>query len=57
MAPVELEPEKVGGLVYFGFDAVFASRFPPDADTPLDEAAILSPGDKPRLAAELRSDH
>jgi phosphoserine phosphatase len=32
------------------FDAVFASRFPADADTPLDETAILNPRDKPRLA-------
>lgn len=36
----------------FGFDAVFASRFPRDAQTPLDESAILDPRDKPRLAAE-----
>ena len=35
----------------FGFDEVFASRFPRDAETPLDETAILEPRDKPRLAA------
>jgi phosphoserine phosphatase len=35
----------------FGFDAVFASRFPRDADTALDETGILEPRDKPRLAA------
>ena len=35
----------------FGFDAVFASRFPRSADAALDEAAILNPADKPRLAA------
>ena len=35
----------------FGFDAVFASRFPRAADAPLDEAGILEPRDKPRLAA------
>jgi len=34
----------------FGFDAVFASRFPRAADVALDEAAILNPKDKPRLA-------
>jgi phosphoserine phosphatase len=34
-----------------GFDAVFASRFPRSADAPLDESAILSPEDKPVLAA------
>lgn len=41
----------------FGFDAVFASRFPRSADDPLDEAAILSPEDKPRLAAAFCADH
>jgi phosphoserine phosphatase len=41
----------------FGFDAVFASRFPRDADTPLDEAGILNPQDKPRLAAEFCAEH
>jgi phosphoserine phosphatase len=41
----------------FGFDAVFASRFPRDADTPLDEAGILTPADKPRLAADFCAEH
>jgi phosphoserine phosphatase len=41
----------------FGFDAVFASRFPRDAHTPLDESAILDPRDKPRLAAEFCARH
>jgi phosphoserine phosphatase len=41
----------------FGFDAVFASRFPADACTPLDEAAILNPRDKPRLAAAFCAEH
>lgn len=41
----------------FGFDAVFASRFPRDAETPLDEAGILEPRDKPRLAAEFCQTH
>jgi phosphoserine phosphatase len=41
----------------FGFDAVFASRFPRDPDTPLDETAILHPQDKPRLAAEFCAEH
>jgi phosphoserine phosphatase len=41
----------------FGFDAVFASRFPRSADAPLDESAILSPEDKPRLAAEFCAEH
>jgi phosphoserine phosphatase len=41
----------------FGFDAVFASRFPADADTPLDETAILNPEDKPRLAAAFCEEH
>jgi phosphoserine phosphatase len=35
----------------FGFDAVFASRFPRSMDDPLDESGILTPEDKPRLAA------
>src|SRR3954453_3877453 len=33
----------------FGFDAVFGSRFPRDAATPLDETAILTPRDQPPL--------
>jgi phosphoserine phosphatase len=41
----------------FGFDAVFASRFPADPDTPLDDAAILNPRDKPRLAAAFCVEH
>jgi phosphoserine phosphatase len=41
----------------FGFDAVFASRFPGTADEPLDEAAILNPRDKPRLAAAFCAEH
>src|SRR5918997_222387 len=41
----------------FGFDAVFASRFPRAAATPLDEAAILSPEDKPRLAERFCAEH
>ena len=41
----------------FGFDAVFASRFPADADTPLDESAILNPRDKPRLAEGFCEEH
>jgi phosphoserine phosphatase len=41
----------------FGFDAVFASRFPRSAATPLDESAILSPEDKPRLAERFCAEH
>jgi phosphoserine phosphatase len=41
----------------YGFDAVFASRFPRDVDTPLDESGILSPQDKPRLAARFCAEH
>jgi phosphoserine phosphatase len=41
----------------FGFDAVFASRFPRTAEDPLDESAILAPEDKPRLAAEFCARH
>jgi phosphoserine phosphatase len=41
----------------FGFDAVFASRFPRAAATPLDESAILSPEDKPTLAARFCAEH
>ena len=41
----------------FGFDAVFASRFPRSAESPLDEAAILSPEDKPRLAERFCAAH
>lgn len=41
----------------FGFDAVFASRFPRSADIALDERAILNPADKPRLAARFCAEH
>jgi phosphoserine phosphatase len=41
----------------FGFDAVFASRFPRSADAPLDESAILGPQDKPRLAERFCAEH
>jgi phosphoserine phosphatase len=41
----------------FGFDAVFASRFPRSAGVPLDESAILSPEDKPKLAARFCAEH
>ena len=41
----------------FGFDAVFASRFPRSAESPLDESAILSPEDKPRLAERFCAEH
>ena len=41
----------------FGFDAVFASRFPRSDDVPLDESAILTPEDKPVLAARFCAEH
>ncbi len=41
----------------FGFDAVFASRFPRAATTALDAAGILSPEDKPRLAERFCAEH
>jgi phosphoserine phosphatase len=41
----------------FGFDGVFASRFPRSPGVPLDESAILSPEDKPRLASRFCADH
>jgi len=41
----------------FGFDAVFATRFPRSAEVPLDEAAVLNPEDKPRLAARFCAEH
>ena len=41
----------------FGFDAVFASRFPRKAGVPLDESAILTPEDKPVLAARFCAEH
>jgi phosphoserine phosphatase len=40
-----------------GFDAVFSSRFPRDAETPLDEAGIVNPEDKPRLASQFCREH
>jgi phosphoserine phosphatase len=41
----------------FGFDSVFASRFPSSPETPVDESAILNPEDKPRLAAAFCAEH
>jgi phosphoserine phosphatase len=41
----------------FGFDAVYASRFPRTASAALDESAILNPEDKPRLAAGFCAEH
>lgn len=41
----------------FGFDAVFASRFPRSADVALDDSAILNPRDKPVLAARFCAEH
>ena len=41
----------------FGFDAVFASRFPRSDDVPLDESSILTPEDKPVLAARFCAEH
>jgi phosphoserine phosphatase len=41
----------------FGFDAVFASRFPRAPDVALDEGAILNPQDKPRLAGRFCDEH
>jgi phosphoserine phosphatase len=41
----------------YGFDAVFASRFPRDLRTPLDESAILNPRDKPHIAARFCAEH
>lgn len=41
----------------FGFDAVFASRFPRSAREPLDVAGVLGPEDKPRIAARFCADH
>ena len=41
----------------FGFHAVFASGFPRTADAALDESAILSPEDKPVLAARFCAEH
>jgi len=41
----------------FGFDRVFASRFPRSPEIALDESAILNPEDKPRLAAGFCAEH
>jgi phosphoserine phosphatase len=41
----------------FGFDAVFASRFPRSPEAALDESTILNPEDKPRLAARFCTEH
>ena len=41
----------------FGFDAVFASRFPRSSDVALDESVILNPEDKPLLAARFCAEH
>jgi phosphoserine phosphatase len=41
----------------FGFHDVFASRFPRSTEVPLDEAQILNPEDKPRLAARFCAEH
>jgi len=41
----------------FGFDTVFASRFPRAAGTPLDATRILHPRDKPRLAERFCGEH
>lgn len=41
----------------FGFDAVFASRFPRSARESLDLAGVLAPEDKPRVAARFCADH
>lgn len=40
-----------------GFDAVYASGFPRDAQTPLDESRILDVASKPVLAAEFCAQH
>ncbi|TDD61555.1 hydrolase [Actinomadura rubrisoli] len=45
-------------LLDLGFDDVVASRFPPPPFTaPLDPAGVLTPGDKVRIAEELRVRH
>lgn len=44
-------------FLQFGFDAVYSSRFPRDAATPLDAAAILTFEDKPRLARAFCVEH
>jgi phosphoserine phosphatase len=41
----------------FGFDAVYASGFPRDADTPLDESRILDVASKPVLARAFCEQH
>jgi phosphoserine phosphatase len=41
----------------FGFDAVYASGFPREAGTPLDDARILNPELKPVLAGRFCAEH
>ena len=41
----------------FGFDHVFASRFPRSPEVALDESAILNPEDKPRLASQFCAEY
>lgn len=41
----------------FGFDSVFASRFPRSMGLALDESAILDPEAKPRMAARFCAEH
>jgi phosphoserine phosphatase len=42
----------------FGFDAIFASRFPRDTDTAMEaDGAVLSFQDKPRLAHQFCTQH
>ena len=41
----------------YGFDAVYASRFPREALTPFDPTGILSFDDKPRLAGEFCAEY
>jgi phosphoserine phosphatase len=48
---ITLSPDYFAELLLpFGFDAVYSSTFPRDAQTPLDPGKILSAHDKPRLA-------
>jgi phosphoserine phosphatase len=55
---ITLSPDYFAELFLdYGFDAVFASRFPRDAATPLDDAGILHPRDKPHLAARFCAEH
>jgi len=41
----------------FGFDSVFASRFPRSVELALEESAILDPEAKPRVAARFCAEH